>query len=128
MQTISKRLTAGLVAAAVLWCAGCSNDPREQPVYPVTGQLFVKKKAAAGALVILTPSENATPANWPSGYPRANVRDDGSFTMTMYEKKEGAPAGDYALTVLWLVPVPGNEEMETDKLQGRYADPAASKF
>jgi hypothetical protein len=37
--------------------------------------------------------------------PRATVGPDGRFTLTTYEKQDGAPEGDYVLTIQWYKPV-----------------------
>jgi len=33
--------------------------------------------------------------------PRAVVEADGSFSITTYTAKDGAPAGDYAVSITW---------------------------
>jgi len=118
------------VAAAVLipiLLSAC-NSAREMPVYAVRGQLLIQKQPAANALVIFTPVQDAQPEKWPKGFPRGKVGEDGAFQLTTYRDDDGAPAGEYAVTVLWLVKNKDDEESEFDRLQGRYADPAASKI
>lgn len=44
------------------------------------------------------------PLNQPElekGMPRAVVEDDGSFSVTTLSAKDGAPAGDYAVSITW---------------------------
>jgi hypothetical protein len=43
--------------------------------------------------------------------PRATVKDDGSFVLGTYKKEDGAPAGEYRVSVRWLVKLK-KEEVE----------------
>lgn len=116
---------AGFVVLLAAVLPACRGN-REKPVFPVHGKVLVNNQPAAKALVIFSPLQDAEPEHWPKGYPRGIVQDDGTFQLTSYRTDDGAPAGDYVATVLWLFPVEGDPEAEVDKLQGRYADPKAS--
>ena len=118
--------TAALSLALLTLLPACGR--REKPVFPVEGQVFFQKKPAGEALVILTPKENAELEQWPTGYPRGTVGEDGSFKISTYRNDDGAPAGVYTVTLMWLVQDERDEETRFDKLQGRYADPATSKI
>lgn len=51
----------------------------------------------------------------------ARVEKDGSFQLSTYELHDGAPAGDYAVTVFWT----GNADGPApDVLRHRYGDPS----
>src|SRR5262245_57127445 len=125
-MTIAKKMSLATIAG-VLLCFVTSCGESQKRVYPVNGQLFVRKQPAANALVIFTPLQNAESDKWPKGYPRGAVREDGSFQVTTYRTDDGAPAGEYAVTIVWLGRLKDQQE-EYDKLQGRYADPANSKI
>ena len=64
--------------------------------------------------------------------PHATVQSDGSFRLTTFTTRDGAPVGDFALTVTWPGPrVKGQAEDEPgpDRLGRAFADarkPAAS--
>lgn len=90
-------------------------------VYPVRGQVFVNGQPAEGALVIFHPEYDPNDPDHPR--PRAYVRIDGSFELGTYEIGDGAPAGNYIVTVVW---APG--ESEGDRLRGLYADPASPRL
>ncbi|HVL14005.1 MAG TPA: hypothetical protein VM529_15660 [Gemmata sp.] len=77
-------------------------------------------KPAVGAFVLFIPALES--ANSPDPRPRATVGDDGSFRLSTYGTEDGAPAGDYLVTVTW--PLDGRDD--EDKLQGRYRDRAKS--
>jgi hypothetical protein len=93
-------LSMGLVLAL----AGCSKHDHQvdrKPVFPVRGKLLVNDQPAAGAMVVLHPLN----APQLTERPRANVAPDGTFELTTYDGKDGAPAGEYAVTVEWRWPV-----------------------
>jgi hypothetical protein len=61
--------------------------------------------------------------------PYARVEDDGSFELNTYSKHDGAPAGDYVVTVVWKKAVtPTSRERGPDLLKGRFADPRKSQL
>ena len=64
--------------------------------------------------------------NSPSVRPHATVQSDGSYHLTTFATRDGAPVGDFALTVTWPGPRvkgQGDDEPGPDRLQQRYADP-----
>jgi hypothetical protein len=103
--------------------AGCSSPPQidEQrlPVHPVRGKVLVGGKPAATALILFIPvNEPAQPTN---PRPRAEVAEDGTFVLSTYDAEDGAPAGDYIVSVTWPGGVlPDGREEPPDKLLGRY--------
>jgi len=120
-----------LLAAVSIVLLGCGDGAPN--VTPVRGELYHKSQPAAGALVIFTPVNEGDPSAWPNGYPRATVNSDGSFQAGTFSATDGAPDGEYILTVTWMQPAPGanaeDPEAETfDRLGGRYFDPRKSKL
>src|SRR5262245_25757066 len=96
-------------AALAPLSAGClllaSCGPGRPPVYPVRGQILDgDNKPAADALVIFHPVNPA-----PAGAPKPTGRTDerGHFTLTTHDKGDGAPEGEYAVTVEWRLPKKG---------------------
>src|SRR5437773_6246299 len=113
-----------LLAALLLNIGACggSNQSKanRKPVHPVRGQLFVGGKPAAGAFVFFVPvNEPPEPVD---PRPRAEVGADGWFDVNMYGNKDGAPVGEYIVTVIW------EGEGGFDKLKGQYSDPTKSKL
>jgi hypothetical protein len=103
----------------VLAVAACSaKRPDHPPVYPVRGELLVHGKPAVGAVVSFHPVGNSAPD---AVKPQATVEADGTFRPNTFDLRDGAPAGEYALTVFW----PGGKgHVGPDRLKGRYRDPA----
>ena len=52
---------------------------------------------------------------------------DGSFSLSTYESGDGVSAGDYSLTFVWGEMNLLNGRYAGDKLNGKYADAAASE-
>jgi hypothetical protein len=118
----------------VFFLAGCGNG--QKPAIPVQGQLFYKSgekgtEPAGGAVVVFhpIPADPSPTAIKPIG----EVRQDGSFSLTTYKGDDGAPAGEYAVTVIWLEKPVGprlgeNRGLAKDRLEGRYSDPSSPKL
>jgi hypothetical protein len=111
-----------LVAALVLTSCG-SRGVGKKEVFPTTGELFVGGQPAVGAIVGFHPKGSVTPDDWPQGFPRAVVAEDGKFSLSTYGQGDGCPAGEYIVVVNWPQAGSGDdEEAETlDRLGGRYA-------
>ena len=78
-------------------CTGCSRDQVDRvQVFPAAGQVLWDNKPLAGALVVLHPNNVATDKALPS---RAQTNGEGRFELTTYEAGDGAPIGEYTVTV-----------------------------
>jgi len=77
--------------------SSCSAK-KGQPVFPVHGKVFFDGEPATGALVIFHPVNHPDPEE---GKPRAVVEEDGSFAVSTYAAGDGAPAGEYAVSIHW---------------------------
>jgi hypothetical protein len=107
------------MACCLLLSAGCGES---EPLYPVTGKVLLDGKPAAHATVVFHPVA-AKPG---AVRPRAKVEPDGSFKLTTYEANDGAPAGEYRVTVeLWLSSGRGDEG-PTSRLPAKFANPESS--
>lgn len=121
------RAVAWLLSLAALTLAlpGCGGRPGPSvPIYPTEGKVLVGGQPAAGALIVLW----ARPERTPPICPNATVAEDGSFRLTSFAKNDGAPAGEYAVTVVWspTTRVDGETYEEPDRLKGRYSNPNTS--
>jgi hypothetical protein len=116
---------AGLVVAlagALLACCGCSAGSR---TYPVRGKVLYMGQPAVGAKVVFHPKYNSDPQ---AIRPTGTVAQDGSFTLTSRRQNDGAPAGDYAVTVIWPAGSAkgrgaGQQPLLQDRLRGAYSNP-----
>jgi hypothetical protein len=115
-----------LLAVALL-CASCARTGRP-PVYPAQGKIYYEGKPTANALVILHPLKNDPQLE--SVRPLAHVEPDGSFKLTTFDNGDGAPAGEYVVTVDWrekTAPVEGAPPGRS-LLPPRYANPQLSQL
>ena len=129
------RLRAGAMYAGLMLLAltglSCS---RGKPLYPVNAQVFFDNRPATGALVVLHPVDDPSPAAIrPSGY----VDEGGNVKLTSFISStramgDGAPVGEYVVTIVWL-PTDVKEHLSKhpntplpDKLKGRYSQPEKS--
>lgn len=88
-------------ASAFAGLVGCGSgqDPNRLPTFPASGQISFQGKPVPGAFIVLHPK--GANSSDEVVRPRAQVKDDGTFELTSYETGDGAPAGDYVLTVQW---------------------------
>jgi hypothetical protein len=97
------------VLAAVAAFAGCSDEGAKAPVFPVKGAVQFEGEPASGAFVAFHPKTPAKPGE-DAPRPSAQVQPDGGFEVTTYTQGDGAPAGEYAVTVLWTKPITQGKE------------------
>jgi hypothetical protein len=121
------RLGRWLLLTAVLLCPSCSGG-----LNTVRGKVLYDGKPIKNAVVAFHPKDdNSAAAFHPTGVTDAN----GVFTLST-QKDAGAPAGEYRVTVLWMEAEAGATDQptkisqgipaRTDRLKGKYADPATS--
>jgi hypothetical protein len=105
-----------------LCSASCSRETH-RPVFPVHGQVFVRGTPATQARVTfhaVDPGETTRPS--------AVVEADGSFQLSTYLAHDGAPAGEYIVTVEWPSASRKQDELNAgpDLLKGRFRNPKSS--
>jgi hypothetical protein len=114
-----------LLAFVLLILPACEAKRYERiPLYPVRGKVLFDGKPAAGAEVRFNPLR---PAEKKEFYPVAKVEADGSFTLTTFENKDGAPPGEYLVTIRW-EDISSKQDPPPDRLKGRYTDPKKSPW
>lgn len=118
---------ASVALLGIALAAGCSKvEPSRVAVHPVTGQVTFDGKAAAGAFVVF--HSKTGDSDFPA--PRAQVDRQGSFALTTYRSQDGAPAGEYVVTVELRPIVAANGEFEPGPniLPPRYCQPQTSQI
>jgi len=133
------------IAVALLGFAaisGCSKGGSPIEVQPVVGKVLYRNQPAAGVQVMLHAD---SPAAGADGKPAAALNPngltgaDGTFRLTTYVKDDGAPPGDYRVTLHWpdesYQPRTLEEKeafrmgtLKPDKLRGAYANPASTSL
>jgi hypothetical protein len=125
----------GLLVAGLIGCGGSEKVKNRKPVYPVSGQFLLDGAPAGGAMVSFHPLNAKEPGRpLPS---QALADEAGKFTLTTYVTADGAPEGDYVVTIYWPAARgeashgdedDGDGELPPDRLRGRFASPASSKL
>lgn len=115
--------TVARAAAIVLAVSGCGQTgPR---LNPVKGTILVNKKPAPEALVFMHRTGRTSPEEQ---VPFGRAGQDGTFRIMNGTSGEGAPEGEYRITVYW--PDMSKPEDRTggrpDALNGAYENPANS--
>jgi len=118
------------VCFILLTAMGCGKQDRP-PVFPVSGQVTWKGAPATGATIVFHPGGNRDPKSIRS---HAVVGLDGNYRLTTYASQDGAPTGEYVVTIFWPgkrdagVPDDGTDSGIPDQLKGAYRDPLATKL
>jgi hypothetical protein len=106
------------VIAVILFpivAAGCSKGDWKAETYRVQGSLTINGTAPEGAVLIFLPV--GQPPDSRGTNPWANIRNDGTYVVSMYEFEDGAPEGEYAMTLRW----PTKDGPPMDRLSGAFA-------
>ena len=129
-MTLTRPLAVLLAAATAAGCASRAQTPDRAPVQHVEGKLLVADRPASGARLAFHPV-----AGGPSGVcPVGVAGPDGGFVLTTYAFGDGAPAGEYVVTVMWpneTLPADDCDVVSLaahDRLGGLYLDPAKSEL
>jgi hypothetical protein len=111
------------LAGLVMLLPSCGK--RRKPVYSVHGKILDNQdKPAVGAMIVFHPVDDSD-LDKPLGY----VQEDGSFSLTTYEKDDGAPEGEYVATIEWRPKGQGFGAPEgPDRLNGQLNNKATSKL
>jgi hypothetical protein len=111
------------VLALVALCPACSSNRKS--VNKVRGLVLVDGKPAAQAQVLLHPAAGSAEELRPSGH----TDDQGYFTLSSYVNGDGAPEGDYVVTVTWFrMHQVGGDSVRYNALPKRYADTQTSQL
>lgn len=124
MKVMHGRIPCLLIGLAVL--AGCS-DSSSAP-HPVQGQVLLGDQPLAEAIVIFHPQQETLP-----GQPKPlGISDaEGKFQLTTLQSHDGAPAGEYRVTVELRQERFSGEELTRDGsnlLPAAYARPETTPF
>lgn len=124
-----KRTLALPLAIGIALCglSGCSGSAVAEPLteyddlHPVSGQITFNGEPIPDATVRLhpvTPKTDGSLVHHPSGV----VKEDGTFAIFTFREEgrgQGAPAGEYRISVSWLGSLEGLSESSIDELKER---------
>jgi hypothetical protein len=119
LTTLTRRRVWSLaLVVSALFVSSCGESGR-RPVYPVHGRVLFEGAPIANAQVVLHPlAEDKTNPVRPTG----RAAPDGSLTLTTYTAGDGAPEGEYAVTVeLRRRPADSEGDVSQSVLPARYS-------
>ena len=104
--------------------AGCGDEDWQAQTYPARGTITINGAPPAGAVVELHSTGEQPDVR--NSRPWAVVQEDGSYSLSTYEKEDGAPVGTYKVVVRW--PPDVTQPSLADRLSGAYSTGARSKW
>ena len=121
-RAICVALLSGMLVAG---CGRASPQFESRPTFPVEGRLFVGGKPEQGLQVFFHPLQASQ-----QGIPRGVTDAEGCFQLRTYHDGDGAPTGEYAVTVYWpgSSPASADDQLPPDRLKGRFANPNNSSL
>ena len=122
---VSRRLMlAAMVLMSAIACQGCGGEDWHAETYPAHGRITINGQPPAGAVIELHATGHRPDER--NSRPWAVVQEDGTYVLSTYETGDGAPAGQYALTLRWSPDV--TQPSLVDRLSGAYANPERSPY
>ena len=120
-----RRAALALTLLALATVFGCAPaEPPRLAVHPVRGKVLFQGRPAAGAWVIFHPKGG----DLSSPRPRGKVNERGEFTLSTYEPNDGAPQGEYAVTIELrpVVNARGDVDVGANRLPAKYSSPGTT--
>lgn len=118
-----RRMIAIPILAVCLTGAGCGESWKAK-TYPAAGRVTVNGAAPEGARVHLHPISRQVDQR--NSSPWGVVQKDGTFTLSTYETGDGAPPGDYKVTLRW--PFEPDKPDLGDRLGYAFMKPETSRW
>ncbi|MHB8970724.1 MAG: hypothetical protein ACYC3X_07585 [Pirellulaceae bacterium] len=125
-RSFSTSCVRALAALTVLVTMGCHKAAADRvPVVPVAGAVVLDGKPTPGTLVVFHPAQGAQSPTPPA---QGTVRDDGTFELTTYTANDGAPPGEYKVTIEWhqMINDNGDVKVGPNVLPDRYSKPKST--
>jgi hypothetical protein len=115
------------LALAALTAPGCGEaKPERIPLHAVQGAITFKGQPIPGAFLIFHPKtpDESVPT------PRASVNGAGAFALSTYDGGDGAPEGEYIVTVQWYKPIRNGADVVAgpNVIPRKYAAPSTSNL
>jgi hypothetical protein len=122
------RLNSMAIAMTIAALVGCGEaKPERVAVHPASGTLTVKGQPAPGAFVTLHPKAEVGEDVPP---PRANVDKDGTFKLSTFAGGDGAPEGEYTVTIRWYKLIKNGTDVSQgpNVIPAKYTKPESSNL
>lgn len=122
---LTRSLLPVLAFVALCCGTGCRRTLPWEKVQPVNGVVQFEGRPIAGAQVTLVPKDTQFPATI---RPQGITNADGRFDLGTFDKADGAPAGEYGVSVVWhpLVDKGSGPTRGDNVLPAKYSQPDTS--
>jgi hypothetical protein len=133
-------LIAALGLGCLTFASSCGKSKIEikgqLPVFPVSGQLTMDGQPMADAQLVFYSAEER-PKGTSRIRPHATTNEDGTFRVSTYGSEDGAPVGQYRVTVSWKGPsigpsgevgVAGDDDDRPEKVPAAFRNPKFSRI
>jgi hypothetical protein len=124
------RLVGAALVLALTTAFGCRRATPQfesRPTFPVEGLVLIQGQPAEGVQVFLHPDDPTQ-----RGKPRGTTDAEGRFHLRTYHDGDGAPPGEYTVTVYWPAPyrpdVAVEDQLPPDRLGERFMNPKDSSL
>jgi hypothetical protein len=119
-RPLMKVLSVLMITMASVSCAKSDR----KAVFTVSGRVVMDGKPLAHAFVVFHPARAAASDDV---RPRAHADAHGNFSLSTYDSADGAPAGEYRITVeKYKAPTESDKGPPVNLLPARYAKPDSS--
>jgi hypothetical protein len=131
-QVVGARVPALALALAIsAVSSSCGKSVPEikgkLPVFPVKGSVQLDGQPLSRAEIVFHPFGSGFPDGAAKNLPQARTDGDGNFTISTYVDGDGAPVGDYRVTIKWRGDE-GRTDDEGNLLPAKYANSRATQL
>lgn len=116
-RVVLRGVPALVLTLALLSTASCGSGKIK--LYPVRGKVLCDGKPTDGALITLRALDASQPIK---ELPTARVKADGTFSIGTYTAEDGAPPGEYKVSIFWMPPDFEAQAIRTGKYPNRLPD------
>ena len=122
-----RRAFAMALCLSVVALTSCKKKDGKLPVYPVKGQILIDGNPVKDVLIYFWPGKIEEGLH--AYCPNAQTDENGYFALSTYDRADGAPEGEYAVTIEWPVGYSiVSNQWHGDHLQGKYKDQTSSEI
>lgn len=111
-RSLTKLVTLLVATAITATLSGCGGNG-EKPVFKVHGKLMSDGKPMAKAEIAFLPTDPAERGL----QARATADTDGRYELYTYRPGDGAPAGEYVVTIYWPTPLTKKQAAMLEKAE-----------
>lgn len=114
-----------MVAGSMLGMLSACGGNKGPKLYPVKGSVRINGAPAKDVNIVFIPDAAPEAGTTPLS-PSAVTEEDGSFRLMSFKPGDGAPAGDYKVTVIYPMNRFNKHQSGIDRLREKFSNPKTS--